>query len=206
MTLTGALTSLGEGVFENCTSLATLNLAGGIEEYPKSMVKGCTALTTFTNTGYADIAAIGDSAFMNSGLPGALSVVAPTVAQFAYKNCKITGLTLANACTSCGEGAFSYNTLLASVSIGTGLTVYPKDMFLDSDNITSFSHPNEAYLTDIGEHALENCHGWTGTHTLTRCAIIRQFGLSNTNATRIDFGNSLCAAIHPYAFYNCSLL
>lgn len=148
-------------------------LAGGITTYPILWLAGCVGLTTFTNSGASSITLIKANAFKDTPLTGTLSVVAPTLELGCYKNTRISTLVLTNSVTTVGEGAFSYIPTLTSVTIGTGITKYAKDMFLDSDNITTFTNTNEAYITEVGEHALENCLGWNGNRVLTRCTIIK---------------------------------
>lgn len=85
-TIPTTVTTLGEGIFQGCTSMTTTTItAGGIATVSDNMYKGCTKLATVNIT---DVTSIGDSAFEGCVL---LASIAPTavlsIGDYAFKDC-----------------------------------------------------------------------------------------------------------------------
>lgn len=66
ITLPDSVGSIGESVFEDCGSLAGINLSNGLTNIPSGTFAGCLSLTSIDIPG--NITAIGSSAFFNTGL------------------------------------------------------------------------------------------------------------------------------------------
>lgn len=66
ITLPDSVGSIGESIFEDCRSLAGVNLSNGLTNIPSGTFAGCLSLTSIDVPG--NITAIGSSAFFNTGL------------------------------------------------------------------------------------------------------------------------------------------
>ena len=183
---------IGEGAFENCTSLATVTFAADAKiRYilPRAFY-GCTALNGFTVP--TSVVQIGYEAFASSGLE-TLDLAAATdlrvVGDRAFAYSKLSAIVLPESVRSLGTEAFRGIVTLSSANIGS-LTAIPDGTFRGCSNLNEFTvndtivsigdkafaesgivkvivegvsaDKDESVLAKIGEFAFENAEKFTG--------------------------------------------
>lgn len=183
---------IGEGAFENCTSLATVTFAADAKiRYilPRAFY-GCTALNGFTVP--TSVVQIGYEAFASSGLQ-TIDLAAATglrvVGDRAFAYSKLSAIVLPESVRSLGTEAFRGVVTLSSANIGS-LTAIPDGTFRGCSNLNEFTvneaivsignkafaesgivkvivegvsaDKDESALAKIGEFAFENAEKFTG--------------------------------------------
>ena len=183
---------IGEGAFENCTSLASVTFAAAarIRYILPRAFYGCTALNGFTVP--TSVVQIGYEAFASSGLQ-TIDLAAATdlrvVGDRAFAYSKLSAIVLPESVRSLGTEAFRGVVTLSSANIGS-LTAIPDGTFRGCSNLNEFtinetivSIGNKAFaesgivkvtvngmsdeedksaLAKIGEFAFENAEKFTG--------------------------------------------
>ena len=198
ITIPSSVTSIGSGIFEGCTSLASIIIEDGnpkydtrencnaiIETASNRLLYGCNG-TTIPNS----VTSIGNSSF--SGYAGLTSVIIP------------------DGVTSIGESAFAGCSGLTSITIGSGVTTIGRNAFDECSNLTKVELNNNAivsknynsspYITDIfggqvEEYVLGEDVKSIGEFAFSECV----------NLTTVHFSDGL-TSIGANAFYWCSNL
>ncbi len=133
--LPSALTSLSEGVFNNCKNLKSVSL-GALESLGAYVFAGCDALETLAFSG--DFTKIGD---------------------YAFSNCfTLSKITLPNTITVIGKGAFSGCTSLVSLILPFSVTVISDEAFKGCSALTTLTnYTSLVKLTTIGAYGFSGC-------------------------------------------------
>ncbi len=142
ITIPNSVTSIGDGAFNDCDGLMTLNFNAencttiGRDRYIPPVFHGCTSLTTLN---------IGESVKI--------------IPDFAFYFCiGLTEVTIPNSVTSIGERAFASCDGLTAITIPNSVTSIGDWAFFGCE-LTSVTIPNS--VTSIGEHAFSECNGLT---------------------------------------------
>ncbi len=176
-------TSLGNYVFDNCTSANTLRITNGTREWRVSIF-GLEAVTTVILD--EGITGIGERAF--AGFSGSAEVTVPngvtTIGNYAFYETKLTGITIPDSVSSIGENAFEDSTGLKEITI-------------------------PGSITDFGDYAFRGC---TGLETVTigngvteismaafsHCTALREIMIPES-VTRIDhFAFEYCTGLEEF--------
>ncbi|MBR5157874.1 MAG: leucine-rich repeat domain-containing protein [Clostridia bacterium] len=161
VTIPKSVTSIDMHAFQNCTGLTSITIPDSVTSIGYCAFGGCTGLTSitipdsvttigsgaFSSTGYAknadnwenDALYIGKHLTSVKGTIDGDYVVKEgtyTIADLAFANRKITGVTIPESVKFIGAEAFRYCSALKSVVIGNG-------------------------VTSIGDYAFANCTGLT---------------------------------------------
>ena len=179
---------LGNGVFENCASLATATLPNHLDTIPDYIFTSCESLTDYI---FSDSTVyIGESSFRNC--TSLTSVVVPdsvtTIGDEAFSGC--TGLTLATIgrnVANIGSSAFANCTNLDTVNYNA-LNCSSRDWYYNPYDYLDVFHNSGVSILNIGE----------SVHTIPNC-IFR--GCSNID--RITIPDSV-SSIGSYSFYGCT--
>ena len=167
-------------IFEDCTSLTTLNIGSNVQYIPNYAFSGCSGLTSITLP--SSVTNIGDSAFEGcSGL---------TEVNYNATNC--TSTFIFEKCTS-----------LTTLNIGNNVQNVPDGAFNGCSGLTSITLPSS--VTSIGNEAFRNCSGLTkitignsvetiGTNAFSDCGELIEVNYNATNCTS------------PSIFKNCTSL
>ncbi len=201
---------LGQYAFTNCTSLKSITINSAV--IPTGAFNECNSLTSVTLG--KDVAVIEEYAFRNSGIKSftlaegnttfkscdggkyltnadgtEIAIVAPTLTFFELNDPNIV---------SVGVGAFSGNTLLASVSIPS-VTRVNDYAFSECEKLKTV---NLGDLTEIGSYAFEN----TGLDTFEFRGDVKigSYAFSRSRITSITIGDGL--VVPEGAFSNCTQL
>ena len=179
---------LGNGVFENCASLATATLPNHLDTIPAYTFSSCESLTDYI---FSDSTVyIGESSFRNC--TSLTSVVVPdsvtTIGDEAFSGC--TGLTLATIgrnVANIGSSAFANCTNLDTVNYNA-LNCSSRDWYYNRYDYMDVFYNSGISVLNIGE----------SVHTIPNC-IFR--GCSNID--RITIPDSV-SSIGSYSFYGCT--
>lgn len=141
------VTSIGDGAFENCTSVTRIVYAG---------FSSSASLNNITLP--ASVTSIGKRAF--SGCTKVTSVILPdnvtTIGASAFNGCtSLTGISLPNGATNIGSGAFSGCTSLTGITLPEGVTKLSDNVFNGCASLTNVAIPNS--VTGIGAGAFSGC-------------------------------------------------
>ena len=131
VTIEGKLvTSIGDKVFAECTSLTSITIPDGVTSIGESAFYGCANLTSITIPD--SVTSIGDGAFFSC--TSLTSITIPdsvtSIGAYAFVSCtSLTSITIPDSVTSIGEGAFSDCARLTSITIPAGVTSIGEEAF-----------------------------------------------------------------------------
>ena len=152
--------SIGDGAFDNCTSLTNITISSSITSIGNGAFDNCTSLTNITIPN--SVTSIGDSAFRFC--KGLTKIIIPSsvtsIGGYAFQGCTgLTNVTIPNSVTSIGECAFSECTGLTSITIPNSVTTINSYTFKNCTGLTSITIPNS--VTSIVSLAFDNCTNLT---------------------------------------------
>ena len=134
---TYSVTSIDYGVFQNCSSLVSVEIGNSVTSIGKSAFRSCSGLTSVE---------IGNSV--------------TSIGDWSFYDCSgLTSVEIPNSVTSIGEAAFRMCSGLTSVEIGNSVTSIGGWSFYDCSGLTSVEIPNS--VTSIGNQAFGYCSGLT---------------------------------------------
>ena len=96
---------LGNGIFENCQTLSSVQLFDGMTEIPNGIFWGCVSLSTIKLP--TTVKSIGGGAFSNSGLSTvSLPAGLQTIGSAAFSDCKIDSIVIPDGVRKIEESTF----------------------------------------------------------------------------------------------------
>ena len=151
------VTSIGEGAFWACESLASVTIPNSVTSIGKDAFVNCTSLTSVTLPN--SVTSIGKDAFL--GCHSLSSVTIPnsvtSIGEGAFFGCdSLTSVTIPNSVTSIGDQAFLGCHSLSSVTIPNSVTSIGEGAFWACESLSSVTIPNS--VTSIGKDAFFGCH------------------------------------------------
>lgn len=131
------ITSIGDGVFRNCTGLTSVTIPSSVTSIGISAFENCTGLTTIT-------------------IPyGVTSIEFGT-----FLSClSLTSVAIPDSVTSIGGRAFSYCSSLTTITIPNSVTSIEYSAFRDCTGLITITIPDS--VTSIGDHAFYECTSLT---------------------------------------------
>jgi len=179
ITVPNTVTSLESQCFSGCKWLKSISIPDTVKIIKYSAFSGCTELTSINLSGVETIEAY---AFNNCiGLTSIVLSNVKTVGDYAFNNCSLLNIIFEYAATipsninnsgvksitiQSGEipaEAFKNNTLLTSVTLGSGVTSIGASAFSGCTNLTSIDLSS---VETIKDYAFSGCSGLTGELTL----------------------------------------
>ena len=133
------LNSLGDNAFENCTSLTGISFPAGITSIGNGVFRGCSSLTNISMS--SNITSIGNNAF-------------------AYCS-GLTSITIPSKVTEIGYNAFQHCSKLSSITIPSTVQWIGGYAFANCTELSSVVFQESCQLTSIGNNAFENCTSLT---------------------------------------------
>ena len=119
--LPDSIAAIGNFAFQNCSSLATINLPNSIAAISSNTFQNCSSLATINLPD--SIAAIGSSAFQNCSslatinLPNSIA----TIGNSAFQNCSsLATINLPNSIAAISSNTFPFCSALTDVTIESG--------------------------------------------------------------------------------------
>ena len=180
--LPDSLTSIGEGAFSNCSSLASVTIPEGVTSIGKYAFLNCSSLASVT-------------------IPEGLT----SIGYGAFMRCtSLASVTIPGRVTSFGSYAFSECSSLVSVTISEGVTSIGDMAFYECTSLASVTIPDS--VTSIGEYAFRKCSSLESITIPGRVTSIREnafMGCSSLESVTIPEG---VTSIGEYAFNGCSSL
>ena len=175
-------TSIGDYVFNGCSSLTSINIPDGVENIPNYAFNGCSSLTSITIPD--SVIAIGNNAFY--GCSSLTSINIPDsvmmIGAYTFRGCSsLTSINIPDSVTFIGIYAFYGCTSLVSLYIPNKVTSIGNYTFYGCSKLTSITIPDS--VTSIEAYAFRGC----------------------SSLTSITIPNSV-TTIGNYAFYGCTSL
>ena len=160
LVLNNGVTTIGNNVFEECTSLTSVTIPDSVTTIGEWAFSGCTALMSVTIPD--SVTTIGECAF--SGCTALMSVTigngVTTIGEHAFSDCKaLANVTIPDCVTSISYGAFWGCAGLTSVTIPDSVTTISGYMFTHCSALKSVTIPDS--VTSIGYGAFEGCAALT---------------------------------------------
>ena len=137
LTIPDGVTTIGDGAFQNCTSLTSITIPDSVTSIGDGAFQNCTSLTSVT---------IGNSVTY--------------IGVYAFRVCtSLTSITIPDSVTEIGWEAFSGCTSLTSVTIGNSVTSIDSWTFYGCKSLTSVTIPDG--VTTIGDGVFRDCTSLT---------------------------------------------
>ncbi len=199
------VTEIGEGAFTGCTAMTEFDIPAGVETISDAAFFGCSALESIDIP--SGITEIGDGAF--TGCSAAETITIPStvysIGDQAFSGCSvITAVALPDNIDIIGSGVFTNCSALVSVNIPEGIEHIGDGMFNGCSALESVEIPES--VSDIGDGAFGYCASLTDINIPSRVNEISDsmfYGCSSL--TEFDIPESI-VTIGDYAFGGCNNL
>lgn len=154
------VTSIGDGAFDNCSELITLNIHNSVNSIGDRAFARCVGLISVNIPN--SVVSVGDGAFDNCR--SLLNVIIPdsvtTIGDRAFYNCKtLTSMDIPDSVTSIGDRAFSMCTSLISMRIPNSIISIGNGAFHGNSGMKTVNIPDS--VTSIGKYAFYDCGSLT---------------------------------------------
>ena len=197
------VTRIGDGAFQVCYNLTSIELPAGLTSIGKEAFRDCSGLTTIDFP--AGLTSLGESVFEDCrglttmDLPAGLR----SLGGYAFAGCSgLATINLPAGLTSLGEYVFSNCVSLTSIDLPAGLTTVGGYAFLGCSDLTTIELP--AGFTAIAEGMFSGCSGLTAIELPSSLTSIDGFAFSGCNGlTAIELPAGI-QDIGEYAFEGCS--
>jgi serine/threonine protein kinase len=131
--LEAGLTTIWDGVFQNCEDLQTVKLPETLTKIGARAFSGCASLQTIS-------------------IPSSVL----SIGSYAFSECsELTTITIPDSVTKIGDYAFDDCSSLSTVSLGNGVTVLGGGVFQECTDLKSIVLPD--CLAEIGDNAFRGC-------------------------------------------------
>ena len=151
-----SVTSIGNEVFSNCTSLESITIPNGVTSIGNHAFSYCESLKSITIpnsvTSIGNNAFTGDSSLKSITIPNSVT----SIGSGTFSRCEsLTSITIPNSVTSIGWGAFRICTSLTSITIPNSVTSIGEWAFKNCSNLKSISIPDS--VASIGDEVFYDC-------------------------------------------------
>lgn len=199
------VTRIGDGAFQVCYNLTSIELPAGLTSIGKEAFRDCSGLTTIDFP--AGLTSIEDEAFLRCGGLTAIELPAglTSLGESVFEDCRgLTTMDLPAGLRSLGGYAFAGCSGLATINLPAGLTSLGEYVFSNCVSLTSIDFP--AGLTTVGGYAFLGCSDLTTIELPAGFTAIAEGMFSGCSGlTSIEMPAGI-RDIGKYAFSDCSSL
>ena len=199
------VTRIGDGAFQVCYNLTSIELPAGLTSIGKEAFRDCSGLTTIDFP--AGLTSIEDEAFLRCGGLTAIELPAglTSLGESVFEDCRgLTTMDLPAGLRSLGGYAFAGCSGLATINLPAGLTSLGEYVFSNCVSLTSIDLP--AGLTTVGGYAFLGCSDLTTIELPAGFTAIAEGMFSGCSGlTSIEMPAGI-RDIGKYAFSDCSSL
>ena len=137
ITIPDSVTSIGNYVFYDCTSLTSITIPDSVTSIGKGAFRDCTSLESIT-------------------IPDSVT----SIGEYEFRGCtSLTSITIPDSVTSIGDGAFYSCFSLTSITIPDSVTSIGAQAFYYCTSLKSIIIPDS--VMSIGSYAFEGCKSLT---------------------------------------------
>ena len=198
-----AVSQLGDGVFENCTTLKQIAIPGCVESIGSNAFKGCSALEDVVIP--QSVKSIGVGAFRGNNIAEvtfADGSLLESIADEAFYGCKnLKSVVIPEGVKNLGKSAFSNCSALESITLAESVETLGVNIFGGCHKLESVTLPESVKF--VPECAFLNC---VNLKQVVLGEVVEEIGMSAfsgcTSLQNIIFPDSL-KVIDNSAFYNC---
>jgi len=157
------ITTIGNWVFDGCSSLTEITLPNSITAIGNNVFYGCTSLASITLPN--SITTLGDWVFF--GCSSLTSVTLPNsitkIGDGVFSRCSsLIEITLPNSITALGYRFFHQCSSLSSITLPNSITTFGKGVFWGCSSLTVITLPNS--ITTIDHWAFYGCSSLASVH------------------------------------------
>ncbi len=169
VTIPSGVTSIGSETFDYCTSLESVTIGSGVTSIAQDAFTDCHALASITVDATNENYSSRDGVLFNkggttlirypegrAGTSYAVPSGVTTIWGGAFRDSKLTSITLPNGLTSIGEYAFESCESLTSVNLPSSLTSLGEGVFYHCYKLPSVTIPNG--ITSIANYTFYGCN------------------------------------------------
>lgn len=161
------VTGVGSGAFTGCTALKKISISDTVKKLDLNAFSGCTALEAFTVADGNEVYASADGVLLNTGKTLLIScpigktgayTVPETVTEIeksAFAASGVESVSMSDAVTAVGEGAFSNCSKLKSVVLSKGLKELKSSLFSGCSALEKISIPDS--VKTLGNSVFSGC-------------------------------------------------
>ena len=193
--VTYAVTSIGNGAFNGCSALKSIEIPNSVTSIGNSAFYECAELEKITFAdGCTGLTSIGESAFYECKKLGSIEIpnnVTSIGDSTFYKCKKLKSIKIPDSVTSIGKEAFYMCSALESITIPNNVTSIGASVFDGCSGLTSITIPNN--VTIIGVRAFSDCKGLTsitiparvasiGNYAFEKCTDLKEINVDENNS------------------------
>ena len=195
VTLSHAVTAIGDYTFRNMKALTKITIPSGVTSVGMYAFEGCSALTEISLP--AGVTEIKEGTFRDCVKLERADISGVTaIGNYAFTNCgSLTGLTLPQNLATIGRAAFENCVALTQIHMPASVTVIAREAFQGCTGLTA------VYITDLPAWCRINF----GDCSANPLACAENLYLHDVPVTDLEFPGGI-GAVGESAFYNCKTL
>ena len=210
------VTGVGSGAFTGCTALKKVSISDTVKKLDLNAFSGCTALEAFTVADGNEVYASADGVLLNTGKTLLIScpvgktgayTVPETVTEIeksAFAASGVESVSMSDAVTAVGEGAFSNCSKLKSVVLPKGLKELKSSLFSGCSALEKISIPDS--VKTLGEGVFSGCAALKEVKIPGEVTVIPKNAFSGCAALESVSIPASVTAINEAAFDKCTAL
>lgn len=210
------VTGVGSGAFTGCTALKKVSISDTVKKLDLNAFSGCTALEVFAVADGNEAYASADGVLLNTGKTLLIScpvgktgayTVPETVTEIeksAFTASGVESVSMSDAVTAVGEGAFSNCSKLKSVVLPKGLKELKSSLFSGCSALEAISIPDS--VKTLGEGVFSGCAALKEVKIPGEVTVIPKNAFSGCAALESVSIPASVTAIKEAAFDKCTAL
>lgn len=200
--------ALHNNVLDGCTALTNVVLSANLQKIGSGAFNGCRALASVTPLLPDTLTSLGDRAFINCRLEGALTLRNPEIQSIEMNTFyQCSGIPSAELpyVTAIGKNAFQNCTSLTNVVLNAQVHTIESNGFGGCGALATFSPTNLEALTDLGDRVFSTCRSLGGDFSMPLVTEVKENAFYNCSyITSVEMPNVV--SLGPSVFKNCGNL